>query len=114
MIYKIGNISDLDMLPPLDDTALELLYHHARVLTHEYGANRNIDTSDGGYVLFATSGTSREELKAFFDTSANTPECVNTYGSLCEAIYLLTNDFAVVIIMSTADAPTEILNEIAI
>ena len=72
----------------------------------------NIDTSDGGYVLFATSGTSREELKAFFDTSAHTPECVNTYGSLCEAIYLLNNDFAVVIIMSIADAPTEILNEI--
>lgn len=112
MIYKIGNVSDLEMLPPLDDTTLELLCHHARGLTHEYGANRNIDTSDGGYVLFAPSGTSREELKTFFDTSAHTPECVNTYGSLCEAIYLLTNDFAVVIIMSIADAPTEILNEI--
>lgn len=112
MIYKIGNISDLDMLPMLDDTTLELLYHHARVLTYEYGANRNVDTSDGGYVLFAPSSTSREELKTFFDTSAHTPECVNTYGSLCEAIYLLDNDFAVVIIMSTADAPTEILNEI--
>ena len=112
MMYKIGNISDLEMLPMLDDATLELLYHHARVLTHEYGANRNIDTSDGGFILFATSGTSREELKAFFDTSAYTPECVNTYGSLCEAIYLLNNDFAVVIIMSIADAPTEILNEI--
>ena len=112
MIYKIGNISDLEMLPMLDDATLELLYHHARVLTHEYRANRNIDESDGGYVLFATSGTNREELKTFFDTSAHTPECVNTYGSLCEAIYLLNNDFAVVIIMSIADTPTEILNEI--
>lgn len=112
MIYKMGNISDLDILPMLDDTTLELLHHHARVLTHEYGQERNINEDDGGYVLFAPSGTSREELKAFFDISAHTPECVNTYGSLCEAIYLLNNDFAVVIIMSIADAPTEILNEI--
>ena len=112
MIYKIGNISDLSSLPLTDVTTLKLLYHHARALSREYGEKRNVNTDDGGFILFAPPGTSVEELKAFFDTSAHTPERVNTYGSLCEAIYLLNNDFAVVIIMSIVDAPTEILNEI--
>ena len=112
MIYKIGNLADLETLPLIDNTALELLYHHASVLSHEYGENRNIDREDGGYVLFAPSGTSVEELKAFFDFSKHTPEHVDRYGNLCEAVYLLNNDYAVVIIMSVADAPIEILNEI--
>ena len=112
MVYKIGNLSDLDTLPLIDDTALELLYHHAKVLSTEYGEKRNIETSDGGFVLFAESGTKAEDVKAYFDYSKHLPECVNTYGKLCEAIYLLNNDFVVVIIWTITDAPTEILNEI--
>ena len=112
MVYKIGNLSDLDTLPLIDDTALEILHHHAKVLSTEYGKERNIETSDGGYVLYATPGTKAEEVKAYFDYSKHTPECVNAYGKICEAVYLLNNDYGVVIIMSTADVPTEILNEI--
>lgn len=112
MIYKISNIADLDKLPLTDDATRALLHNHASVLTTEYGENRNIDTDDGGYVLFVTSGTTTEELKAFFDVSAHTPEYVNTYGDLCEVFYLCNNDHVVVIVMSIADAPTEVLNEI--
>ena len=112
MVFKIGNLSDLDSLPLMDDTTMKVLYHHAKTLSTEYGENRNIDNSDGGYVLYAVPGTNKADLKAFFDVSMHTPEYVNTYGSLCEAVYLLTNDFAVVIVMSITDAPTEILNEI--
>ena len=111
MIYKIGNLADLERLPLIDDTALELLYHHAKVLETEYGKERAED-SDGGYILFAPSGTNAEELKALFDVSEHTAEYVNKYCNLCEAVYLLNNDYAVVIVMSIADAPTEILNEI--
>ena len=112
MVYKIGTIADLDSLPLLDDTTLELLHHHASVLTKEYGANRNVDEDDGGFVLYATPKTSVEDIKAYFDISKHSLECVNTYGSLCEAVYLPNNDYAVVIILSIADAPTEIRNEI--
>ena len=107
MIYKIGTIADLDSLPLLDGTALELLSHHASVLTTEYGENRNVDEDDGGFVLYATPSTNAEDIKAYFDFSKHSLECVTTYGSLCEAVYLPNNDFVVVIIMSIADAPTE-------
>lgn len=112
MVYKIGTTADLDSLPLLNDTALELLHHHASVLTKEYGANRNVDEDDGGFVLYAPLGTNAEDIKPFFDISKHSLEYVNTYGSLCEAVYLPNNDFVVVIIMSIADAPTEIRNEI--
>ena len=112
MIYKIGNISDLSSLPLTDVTTLKLLYHHARALSREYGEKRNVNKDNGGFILFATPGTSVEELKAFFDLSLRIPEYVNSYDSICEAIYLLNNDYAVVIIMSISDAPAEILNEI--
>ena len=112
MVYKIGNLADLANLPLIDDTALELLYHHATVLSHEYGESRNIEEDDGGYILFASSGTNAAELKPFFDVSVHTPEHVDRYGNLCEAFYLLNNDYAIVIIMSVADAPSEILKEI--
>jgi hypothetical protein len=112
MVYKIGNLADLETLPLISDVTLELLYHHASVLTHEYGADRNIYDSDGGYILYAAPGTDTEELKVFFDVTKHTPEHVDQYDTLCEAVYLLNNDFAVVIIMSMDDAPTELLNEI--
>ena len=112
MVYKIGTLADLDTIPLVEDATLELLYHHASVLTREYGESRNVEEDDGGFVLYAAPGTRTEELKAWFDTSKHTVEYVDTYGSLCEALYLLNNDYAVVIIMSIADAPTEILKEI--
>ena len=69
MVYKIGNVADLDMIPLIDDTALELLLHYARVLTIEYGENRNIDEDDGGFLIYAPSGTPTEEIKACFKAS---------------------------------------------
>ncbi len=112
MVYKIGNVADLGILPLIDDTALELLYHYARILTNEYGENRNVDEDDGGYLLYIPSGTPTEEIKACFDYTKHCVESVDRFGELLGATYILNNEFAVTIILSAADAPTEILNEI--
>ena len=112
MVYKIGNKADIAKLPLLDKNTMELLYHHARLMSHHYGEDRDVDNSDGGIVLFAPTGTDSAELKAFFDVSSHTPEYINTYGDICEAIYITDNEYAIVIIMSISDAPDSILNEI--
>ena len=112
MVYKIGNLADMKKLPNISMEAWQLLYHHARVLSTEYGEDRNVDRDDGGFVLYCTPGTKGEDIKAYFDYTAHTPEYATTYGDLCEVFYLCNNDYAVVIIMSIADAPTKILNEI--
>ena len=112
MVYKIGNVSDLENIPTADENTFELLCHYARVLTHEYGENRNVDTDGGGYILFAPSGTSREEIKVYFDYTKHTVESVDRYGSLIVAMYILHNEFVITLIMSADDAPIEIINEI--
>ena len=111
MVYKFGNISDLATIPFAHEKAREICAQYARVLTSEYGEERNIDTSDGGYILYAMPGTRSEEIKAYFDYSKYTMEYVDVFGEVCSALYLLSNDYGVVIVMSVADAPIEIKKE---
>lgn len=116
MVYKIGRTADLAQLPPMDQRTYRLLSILAMVLTSEYGIDRDVDASDGGYVLYATPGTQPKEIKTYFDYSAahvETVECVpDTNPLVCLATYILNNEYVVIIIMSAADAPPEIINEI--
>lgn len=116
MVYKIGTTADLAKLPSMDQRTYRLLSILARVLTSEYGADRDVEASDGGYVLYADPGTNPEEIKTYFDYSAACVESVeyipDTIPPTCVATYILNNEYVVVIIMSAADAPPEIIKEI--
>ena len=112
MIYKIGNVSDLEKLPIADGKAKEILYHFAKVLTTEYGEDRNVDTDDGGYILYALTGTTAEEVNAYFDYTHNVLEYGEVFESVCYAVYIISSDYGVVLVMSTKDIPKEILKEI--
>ena len=112
MVYKIGNISDLESIAITDENAYALLSQYARLLSYEYGEDRNVDLSDGGYVLYATPGTNSEEIKAYFDYSKHIVESADRFGSLVVAMYILHNEYVVLIVMSEADAPAEIIKEI--
>ena len=111
MVYKLGNDKDMDALPPLDGKTEEIIYVYTSTLTYQYGEERNVDEDDGGVVFYAPPGTDREELKACFDYTKHTPEYADRYGSICVAMYIIHNEYAVVIIMSIADAPEEITKE---
>lgn len=112
MVYKIGNVSDLTKISIGSDKAKEILYHFAKVLTTEYGEDRNIDTDDGGYILYALPGTDAKEIKERFDYTQNILEYGEAFENVCYAVYILSSDYGVVIVMSTADIPEEILKEI--
>ena len=112
MVYKIGNIKDLEALPPMDEGTKELLYHYAKVLSTEYGKERDIDRSDGGYILYVTSNATNEDVKAYFDYTRHRVECVERYGDICSAMYLLNNDFCVTILTMLENTPVEILSEL--
>ena len=112
MVYKIGNITDLATIPITDGKAFELLYHYARVLSQEYGRERNVNEDDGGYILYAPLGTNTEAIKAYFDYTEHTVESVDRYGELYAAMYILSNEFAVTIVGSLVDAPPQFINEI--
>lgn len=112
MVYKLGNVSDLEKLMIADETTYNVLHELTSVLTNEYGADRNVNKDDGGYVLYAAPGTKPEEIKAFFDFSAHEIEYVNRFlkaqPPICTAFYVLNNEFVVTIVMSIEDAPQEI------
>lgn len=112
MIYKIGSTDDMQKIVFDSTDAKELVYHYASILTYEYGANRNVDSDDGGYILYATSGTTIKEMKTFFDYTGYEVELATQKGGVCSALYILSSDYAVVIVMSVNDAPPEILKEI--
>ncbi|MBR6510448.1 MAG: hypothetical protein IKT38_07570 [Clostridia bacterium] len=112
MIYKIGSVADMQSIVFENDTIKQTIYHYASILTTEYGADRNVDTDDGGYILYATMGTTAEEIKAFFDYTQNIVEFVEVQDDVCSALYILSSDYGVVIIMSLTDTPPEILKEI--
>ena len=112
MVYKIGNISDLESIAITDADTYALLSQYARLLSYEYGEDRNIDTDDGGFVLYATPGTSCEDIKAYFDYTKYVIESADRFGSLVVVMYILHNEYVVLIVLSEEDAPTEIIKEI--
>lgn len=115
MVYKLANVSDLTAIPNMKPRTEAVLRELTSVLTYEYGADRAVDTADGGYVLYATPGTPVEEIKVYFDYSTHCIEYVNrdlkAEPPLCIAFYFLTNEYSVTIVMSIDDAPPEISAE---
>lgn len=108
MVYKLGNVDDLAMIPSIDASTLDTLYAYVSVLTNEYGSERDVDRDDGGYVLYATKGTNCEEIKNYFDYLQNKVEYVNRSNELCEAVFILHNEYAVTVIAHITDAPPQI------
>lgn len=114
MIHKLGNLKDLENIKVDDDAIYRELYEFLSVLSSEYGEDRDIDTSDGGYVLYCEVGTSLVELekifnyRAVFDWSGNIKSTV----PYCSTMYFLNNEYAVVLVMAIQDVPINIKNEI--
>ena len=115
MIYKIGNIADLTILPSMDPDIKRRITALARMLSGYYGEDRDVENFDGGYILYSDHGTTPEELRKVFDYTAHTVEYVtcdyHTVPPIITAHYIINNEFTVSIIMSMADAPDEIRNE---
>ena len=109
MLYKIGTVAEVERIPFENAVEKETVYRYASILTEEYGADRDVDANLGGYILYATDGTDAEEIKAMFDYSVALPEYVDICEKICVAVYVISDDYGVVIVMSIADATDEIL-----
>lgn len=113
MIYKIGKVEDIDLIPHLPDNARAAIEKFVSILTTEYGKDRDIDHDYGGYVLYATEGTDAEDIKAYFDYDDFPLEFAELFGDdICAAIYITSTEYAVIIVMSVEDAPEDIYNSL--
>ena len=111
MVYKIGTVSEIATIPIAEDKAKEWIYHFTQILEGEYGAERDIN-SVGGYVIYAPKGATAEEIKDIFDYTECLIELSDTVGNVCYAMYLLGDDYGVVIVASIDAMPVGILKEI--
>lgn len=111
MIYKIGTMDDTLNVEFDSDKAERVVRFYVDILDSEYGEDCDIDTDDGGYILYTTKGTPAEDVKALFDYTQYQAELVHVQDNVCSAIYILSNDYPVVIISDVSDAPPEILKE---
>ena len=115
MVYKLATTADLKHLPTMGKCLRDTITRHVNTLVKEYGADRNVEEDDGGFVLYASPGTSQEEIKQVFDFSNSIAEYIDFVDapeeSFCVALFLLNNEYSVTIITALADTPQAIIKE---
>ena len=94
MVYKLANEKDMDALPILFIDTWAVVHAYVKALSTHYGADRNVDNDDGGYVLFAAPGTSLEEIKEVFDYTKCQVEYVTLHRYTEWHVYAVRNSFS--------------------
>ena len=114
MIYKLSNVSDMSKLPSMDDRLRNAIFKNLKILDDNYGEDRDVYNNDGGYVLFCEPGTTEEEIQSYHDHIQYLPEFVHPVISnppYIETLYLISNDFGIVLFTRYSDTPDDILEE---
>lgn len=115
MLYKIGTVNELETVRgKLPRGTYPTVHQIVAVLDKEYGADRNIDKEDGGFVLVAETVADLEQaLTAYPVLGALKPEQVNICnGGYINALFLCNNEFGINLLMPRSLAPKKITDEI--
>ena len=113
MLYRIGTVREMRNLRnkfPLE--VLGQLFVCTVILDDAYGEDRNYLQS-GGYSLIAETADDLSGIRAIIDLDEHPCEWVDCLdGDYLSALYLLNDDFSVVVFMPIAIAPPTLLNEL--
>ena len=114
MLYTIGTAHELSILPyhlP-QELVLEILAG-LDVLDAEYGESRNYYES-GGYSVIAETIEDIPVLKAIIDYEKHPCEWATKIGrtGYVSALYILNNDFSIMVYLPQAICPTAIITEL--
>lgn len=114
MLYTIGTAHELALLPyhlP-EELVMEVLTGLV-ILDCEYGESRNYYES-GGYSLIAETIEDMPGLKAIINFDSHCPEWATRIGTtgFVSALYILNNDFSIMVYLPLDIAPTAIINEL--
>lgn len=115
MLFKYGTIREVyesaDRFP--DEVFTELLTG-AVALDREYGEDRNYHKI-GGYSIVAETADDLKALREIANIDSHPCEWATRLGSsgFISALYVFSNDYAIMVFMPKAIAPQAILNELA-
>ena len=108
MIYKLTHVDDVRKLPISEWNAVPIVKATLSILDEVYGEDRNVDESDGGYLLYASRGTKPEELKAYWNYEDRLYESIEVEDGYATILYLLNNEYSVTLVMAVEDLPEDL------
>ena len=113
MIYKVGTVEQIEKIKKhIPKEVYTKIYDIVAVLDREYGANRNIELNDGGFVIFADGETAIEEIEKIACVDITVAEWIDPVGTeYLNACCLKNNDFCVDFIFPKKLIPEEVLKE---
>ena len=114
MLYRIGTTKEIPTLPSqLPERVRTEIFQGLVVLDCEYGQDRDY-LSSGGYSLIAEISEDIPKLKEIIDYGTHPCEWATRIGNTgyISALFILNNDFSIMVYMPRAIAPAAILNEL--
>ena len=113
MLYRIGTVRELQNLS-LPDVVYREILRCTEILDKEYGENRDYIQS-GGYTIFCETKDDIEKVREIIDFERHPCEWADVLYSdneiFVSALYLLNDDYSLVVIMPAKDAPPAIQAE---
>ena len=112
MLYRIGTAKEIDCICDKFPSAVtEKLEHCTAVLDEAYGTNRNYLQS-GGYSLLAENADDMVGIRKIIREDHPCEWADRLDGDFLSALYLLNDDFSVVVFMPISIAPPTLLEEL--
>ena len=113
MLYRIGTVKEIKPLyGKFNEDVIAQLYHCTKVLDDIYGADRNYLQS-GGYSLIAETLEDVSAIGETIDFETHPCEWADPLdGGFLSALYLLNDDFSIVVFMPVAIAPHTLRSEL--
>lgn len=114
MLYTIGTAHELALLPyHLPEELVTEVLTGLVVLDAEYGESRNYYES-GGYSVIAEDIEDIPGLKAIIDYEKHPCEWATRIGrtGYISCLFIVNNDFSIMLYLPLAFAPTAIINEL--
>ena len=104
MILRLYTLEDLQLhREEMPEEVFRHLYSSIQILDENYGAERDIDHDDGGFVLLFTRAEDLAQVRAVtnINFACHSPEWVDHISTESEdyaaALYLISNDFGIIL-----------------
>lgn len=115
MLYMVGTMRETDTLAEkLPDSVFTELIRGIAILDCEYGEDRDY-RNYGGYSLVAETAEDVRAVKSHVDYESHLCEWVTRIGrdsGYLSALYIMNNDFSIMLYLPSAIAPDVLLEEV--
>ena len=112
MLYCVGTVDEImtvqDKFPK---AVIEKLHHCTSVLDEAYGEERNY-WQTGGYSLLAQNETDLTGIRMYIREDHPCEWADRLDGDYLSALYLLNDNFSIVVFMPISIAPPDLLSEL--